>query len=264
MNRQERLEQLASLVIDRGSITVEEIVEELGVSSATVRRDLDAIAAQQLVVRTRGGAKTNTSSGELPIRYRRGVQSNEKLAIARKAAEYAQPGSVLGFNGGTTTTLTAHEVALRAGAEEAFAEDNLTIVTNAINIANDLAIRPNMRVVITGGIVRARSYELSGPLANLILPHLSIDTLFLGINALDPEFGIYADHEGEAFINAALAQASRQVIVVAEAHKIGATAFAKISPLSDIGTVITGRCADSAVLDALRERNINVVIVEDE
>lgn len=263
MNRQERLEQLASLVIDRGSITVEELVDELGVSSATVRRDLDAIAAQQLVVRTRGGAKSNTSSGELPIRYRQGVQSNEKQAIAHAAAQLIKPGQVVGFNGGTTTTLTAHEVALRVSAENTFADEHLTVVTNAVNIANDLAIRPHMRVVITGGIVRARSYELSGPLANLILPHLSIDTLFLGINALDVDSGIYADHEGEAFINAALAAAARRVVVVAQAAKIGATAFAKICPLSDIHTVITGSSVDPVAVEKLREHNVDVIIVQE-
>lgn len=260
MNRQDRLSALAHLVMERGTLRVEDAVEELGVSPATVRRDLDTLANQQLIVRTRGGASANPSSGELPLRYRSGAQSDAKLAIARSAAAMVVPGDVIGFNGGTTTTLTAHEVGLRVSAEEDFENDGITLVTNAINIANDLAIRPGVRVVVTGGVVRARSYELTGPLSSLILPHISVDTLFLGINALDLTHGLYTDHEGEAQVNAALASAARRVVVVADSGKIGQSAFAKIAPLAAVSAVVTdtGICDEHA--HALREHGIEVVI----
>lgn len=259
MNRQERLSHLADLVVERGSLRVEEAVDELGVSSATVRRDLDALADQQLIVRTRGGAVANASTGELPLRYRAVTQPEQKAAIAQAAANLVNPGEVIGFNGGTTTTLAAFEIGVRVSGEDEFADDGITLVTNAINIANDLIVRPRIRVVVTGGVVRARSYELIGPLSDLILPNISLDTLFLGINGLDFSTGIYANHEGEAAVNAALVASATRVVVLADSTKLGHTAFARIAPLASVSTVITDMDANPAHVRSLQAQNIEVI-----
>ncbi len=262
MNRQERLSQLVDLVLDRGSVRVEDIVERLKVSPATARRDLDTLAQQQLIVRTHGGATAHTSTGELPLRYRAVSMSKEKSAIAQAAASLVEPGEVIGFNGGTTTTLAAQEVGVRVSASDAFIDNGITLVTNSVNIANDLAIRPRVRVVVTGGVVRARSYELIGPLSSLILPNISVNTLFLGINGLDLASGIYANHEGEAEVNAALAESAQRVIVLADSSKLGATAFARIAPLSAVSTVITDKDAIPSHIRALKAQGITVIQTE--
>lgn len=262
MNRQDRLSQLVDLVIERGSIRVEDAIEVLNVSAATVRRDLDTLAEQQLIVRTRGGATTNASTGELPLRYRAVNCTNEKTAIAAVAARLVKPGEVIGFNGGTTTTLAAYEIGVRISAEDEFAEDGITLVTNSINIANDLIVRPRVRVVVTGGVARARSYELIGPLASLILPHISVDTLFLGVNGVDYDSGIYANHEGEAEVNAALAKAAKKVVVLTDSTKLGRTAFARIAPLSVVSTIITDSGITEAQLQKLEAKGIEVIVAK--
>ena len=89
----------------------------------------------------------------------------------------------------------------------------ITLVTNAVNIASEMAVRQCVRVVVTGGIARARSFELTGPLAGLILPSISVGTLFLGVEGLD-EKGTYAQHDGEAAVNAALVEAAQRVVIV--------------------------------------------------
>lgn len=259
MNRQERLAALVELVVDRGSVRVEDVVTELNVSAATVRRDLDTLAEQQLITRTRGGASANTSTGELPLRYRAVTRPRQKANIANAAAQLVAPGEVIGFNGGTTTTLAAYEIGVRVSAEDEFEDDGITLVTNAINIANDLIVRPRVRVVVTGGVVRQRSYELIGPLSSLILPSISVDTLFLGINGLDLATGIYANHDGEAEVNAALVGAAERVIVLADSSKLGHTAFARIAPLSSVTTVITDRDVNPAHLRALIAQGIEVI-----
>ena len=170
MTRQERLSRLVEFVVEHGSVHVDQIFAALGISAATARRDLDTLADQQLIIRTRGGALANATTSEVPLRSRRAKQWREKSAIAARAAALVRPGEIVGFNGGTTTTATAYELGVRVAADPAFSAEPITVVTNAVNIANDLTLRPQVRVVVTGGVARARSYELVGPLASAILP----------------------------------------------------------------------------------------------
>lgn len=260
MEREDRLSRLVDYIVENGSIHVEQVMERFGVSPATARRDLDALADQQLVSRTRGGAMVNSTSGDLPLRYRTVRQASAKNAIARTVADLVQPGQVIAFNGGTTATVAAFEVGVRAAAEEQFRATVTTVVTNAVNIANDLIVRPQLRIVVTGGVARGRSYELIGPLTSLILPQISVDTLFLGVSAIDLDRGFFTHHEGEAAVNAALVAAARRTLVVADSGKFAATAFARICGLADVEGVITDDGVDEEARARLTERGLEVVI----
>ncbi|GAB2453671.1 DeoR/GlpR family DNA-binding transcription regulator [Xylanimonas ulmi] len=260
MDRDERLSQIADAVTADGSMSVEQVIERFGVSAATARRDLDALAGQQLVTRTRGGAVANATSGDLPLRYKAAIASGAKHAIAAYAAGLVRPGAIVAFNGGTTTTLVARHLAIRSSAEDAFGVAGLTVVTNAVNIANDLIVRPRIRVMVTGGVARTRSYELVGPLAMSTLPRVHVDTLFLGVSAVDPARGLYADHEGEAEVNDALRRMAEATYVVADGSKLRATAFALICGLDDVTAVITDDGADPHDVAALRARGVEVVL----
>jgi len=238
VDREDRLSHLVDYIIAQGTVHVEEVMEKFAVSGPTARRDLDALAEQQLVERTRGGARSNPTSADLPLRLRTSRRWHEKSAIARKVASLVEPGSVIAFNGGTTTTAAAYEVGVRAAADQSFAGAETTVVTNAVNIANDLIVRPQLRIVVVGGVARARSYELIGPLTGLILPEITIDTLFLGVTAVDTSRGLFTTHEGEASVNAALVAAARRTVVLADATKFATTAFARICPLDAVDAVI--------------------------
>lgn len=260
MDRQQRLAALMELVVDGGSIRVEDVMERFDVSAATARRDLDSLADQQLLVRTRGGGRANPATGALPQRYRAVVKPAQKAAIAQAACQLVHPGEVIGCNGGTTTTLAAYEIGVWISAREEFAQQGITVVTNAVNIATDLVVRPRVRVVVTGGVVRPRSYELIGPLSELVLPAIKIDTLWLGVNGVDAQGGIYANHDGEASVNAALARAANRVVVLADASKLGRTAFAKITELDAVDCLITDDDADRELLKRLERRGIEVIV----
>lgn len=260
MQRQERLALLADYILEQGSVQVDQVCEHFGTSAATVRRDLDALAAQQLVVRTRGGAMVNKSSADLPLRYRSVRRGAQKNAIAVAAAAMVRPGEVIAFNGGTTTTMAAYEVGIRAAAADNFQQDPTTVVTNAVNIANDLVVRPQLRVVVTGGVARARSYELVGPLSALILPQINIDTLFLGVTAIDLGHGIYTHHEGEAAVNAELIRAARRTVVLADSSKFNATSFARIADLGEVSLILTDSDVPREVQSQLSERGIECVL----
>jgi DeoR family transcriptional regulator of aga operon len=260
VDREDRLSRLVDYIIDQGAVRIEDVMAEFAVSGPTARRDLDALAAQQLVERTRGGARANPTTGDVPLRYRTSRRSHEKNAIARTVASLVVPGSVIAFNGGTTTTAAAYEVGVRAAAEPAFAATETTVVTNAVNIANDLVVRPQLRIVVLGGVARARSYELTGPLTGLILPEISIDTLFLGVTAVDLEKGLYTPDEGEASVNAALVAAARRTVVVADSTKFRTTAFARICGLDDVDALLTDDGLTDADATALERAGVDVII----
>ena len=139
-----------------------------------------------------------------------------------------RPGQVVGLNGGTTTTEVARALATRADLSSGAAAPAVTVVTNALNIATELAVRQHIKIVTTGGVARPQSYELTGPLATGVLEQVTLDVAILGVDGIDAVAGATAHHEGEASINRLMARQARQVIIVADSSKVGRRAFARI------------------------------------
>ncbi len=101
------------------------------------------------------------------------------------------------------------------------------MVTNALNIDAELAVRQNIKIVVTGGVARPQSYELTGPLATGVLEQVALDVVILGVDGIDAEAGATAHHEGEASINRMMTQRAHRVIVAADSSKAGRRAFAR-------------------------------------
>jgi DeoR family transcriptional regulator of aga operon len=126
-----------------------------------------------------------------------------------------------------------------------------------MNIANELVVRPHIKIVVTGGVTRGQSYELIGPYATLVLAELALDWAILGVDGLDPQAGATAHHEGEASINHLMA--TKQVMVVADHSKLGQRAFARVCGVDEIDVIVTDRDADPAALALFADRNISIV-----
>jgi DeoR family transcriptional regulator of aga operon len=247
VSRYSRWNQLLELLAAEGQLQVEHAAHVLGVSTATIRRDFDDLASQQMLARIRGGAVAQGVTYDLPLRYRSERHPSEKQRIAVVAAALIQPGQVVGLNGGTTTTEVARALAIRSDLSTAAGVPALTVVTNALNIAAELAVRQHIKIVVTGGVARPQSYELTGPLATGVLERVSIDVAILGVDAIDPAAGAMAQHEGEASINQLMASQAGQVVVVADSSKIGRRAFARICAAGDVDVLVTdARMADEA------------------
>ena len=228
MNRQARLNALLELLGSRGGVEVREAAAELHVSPATVRRDLDALAEQQLLLRTRGGAVPTHVNYALPIPYRQGARPRHRTAVARRAAAMIEPGAVVGLSGGTTTTEIARHLARRPEFGDPAADPALVLVTNALNIAHELAVRPQIRTVVTGGVAHARSFELSGTFAETVLAQLTLDIAFIGAEGVSVAAGASVRSEEEAAVNALMARQARRAWVVADSAKLGTRHFARI------------------------------------
>ncbi|MFC1415216.1 DeoR/GlpR family DNA-binding transcription regulator [Streptacidiphilus cavernicola] len=265
MKKHERLTAILELLAQDDVVDVDDAAKRLGVSAATIRRDLDQLAEQHLLTRTHGGAVSSNSSFDLPLRFKSGRQASEKERIGRAAAALVEPGFVVGINGGTTNTEVARALAARADSLAAEGKGSsagpvpLTVVTNSLNIAYELTVRPHVKLVVTGGVARSRSYELTGPLASGVLEQLTFDVAIIGVDAVDPVLGATAHHEGEAMTNQLMAGRARRVVVVADSTKLGRHAFARIWPTARIDVLVTDAAADPALTERFTALGVQVV-----
>jgi DeoR family transcriptional regulator of aga operon len=248
MEKTERLNAILDLIAADGHVQVEDIVKELKISPATARRDLDSLAAQRLLTRTRGGATMESVAYDLPTRYNRDDHTAQKQAIAQAASALVPKGAVIGLCGGTTSTAIAQALGMRPDLMEPSNKPTLTVVTNAINIAVQLVVRPNIRIMVTGGVVNPRSYELVGPYTDVILQRVALDLAFVGVNGLDPEVGPTVSDEGEAAVNALMARRASDTYVVADSSKIGLRSFATMT-----GYVFSNLITDSGITAAQKK-----------
>lgn len=258
MTQQQRLNVVLELVSERGNVSIAEVSEALGVSTATVRRDLNTLGEQRLVTRTHGGASALGSGYELPLQYKIARQAEAKVAIARAVADLISPGESVGLNGGTTTS----EVARMLGRSERFRSDapGVTIVTNALNIAYEMSVREHVKIVVTGGVPRRQSYELVGPLVASSLRDFTIDTAVLGVDGLSAAFGATTMHEGEAEASREIAAVSRRLIVAADATKLGRSTFARICPLPRIDVLVTDRAVPQELALEFASAGVEVIV----
>jgi DeoR family transcriptional regulator of aga operon len=254
MRQDVRLGLILQRLNETGSVGVTDLAGELGVSEASVRRDLHRLEQQHLLTRTHGGAVASGVLYELPMRYRGGQHHEAKRAIAAAAVAMVTPETQsVGLNGGTTTTEVARALTGRPG---------LRVVTNALNIASELAVRSTIELVVCGGSARPESYELVGPLAEQTLAHLNLDLAFIGVDGISPAAGLTTHHEVEAQTNRALARTAERVVVVADSSKIGRRGFAKIGDLAMAADLITDTSAPDDAVESLRGAGIAVHLVE--
>lgn len=248
-----RRERLLDELLRHGTVGVSALSDDLQVSEATIRRDLEALEREGLLRRTHGGAiLLDAATQELSVRQKATLLSEEKRRIGAAAAALLEDGDTIALSGGTTTLQVARSI--RHGT-------NLTVVTNAVNVVLELAKRPGITVVSTGGRLRPNTLELVGPLAEQTLREIFVDKAIIGVNGLTPEEGLTTHDELEAVISRIMIRAARRVIVVADHTKLRRVAFARMGEIDQAQTLITDAAADPEALAALRRAGVEVVAV---
>jgi DeoR/GlpR family transcriptional regulator of sugar metabolism len=232
MLARQRQELILTAVRTTGGAKVSELVERLGVSDMTVRRDIEALAGRGLVTRVHGGAITAGSSVDEPgFVAKSGLHTAAKQAIAAAAAALVEPGASVALSAGTTT---------HAVASTLLGTPRLTVVTNSLRVAEVLhdASRDDVTVVLTGG-ERTPSDALVGPVAVAALRRLHVDWLLMGVHGMDAEAGFTTPNLVEAETNRALVRSARQVAVVADSSKWGVVGLSTIATLDEVDVVVT-------------------------
>jgi DeoR/GlpR family transcriptional regulator of sugar metabolism len=251
--RQDRILEQVAL---HGAARVSELVELLGVSDMTVRRDIDVLAGRGLVDRVHGGvtAASGRSADEPGFVAKSTLQRDEKVAIAREAVRLVEPGAAVALSAGTTT----YEVARQLRHVE-----RLTVVTNSIPVAQLLhEDQPgDMTVILTGGI-RTPSDALVGPVAVGALQGLHVDWLFMGVHGIDLRAGLTTPNLVEGDTDRALIACARQVVVTADSTKWGVVGLTTIAGLDEVDVLVTDTGLPPGARDVLSERVDRVVVAE--
>ncbi|HLT59464.1 MAG TPA: DeoR/GlpR family DNA-binding transcription regulator [Limnochordales bacterium] len=251
MMKEQRQQRILSELAQRGAVSVVDAARLLGVSEATIRRDLDELARQGKLRRTHGGAVALEHHEELPFNLKAISFAAEKRRIGAAAAALIQPGQVIGCTGGTTVAHVAK--ALRG--------KRVVVVTNAINIAVELAASEETEVIVSGGSLRSRSLEMVGHVAERTFRELYVDVAIMGVDGISLEHGLTTYHLSEAHTNRVLIEQAREVWVVADHSKVDKVTPAFIGPLSLVRRFITDTEAPAAFLEELRLRGIEVISV---
>jgi len=247
MLARQRQELILDQVRTTGGVRVGDLVESLGVSDMTVRRDIEALTRRGLVARVHGGATAVAArSAEEPgFAAKSSLRTAQKAAIARAAAALVEPGASVAVSGGTTTYAVACE--LRAVPD-------LTVVTNSVPVA-DLLHREggSQSVVLTGG-ERTPSDALVGPVAVAALRMLHVDWLFLGVHGVDDRAGFTTPNLVEAETNRALIASARRVVVTADSSKWGVVGLSSIARLHEVDVLVTDDGLDPEAARLLRSK----------
>jgi DeoR/GlpR family transcriptional regulator of sugar metabolism len=250
----QRRATILGLVEDSGAVRVSELVDQLGVSDMTVRRDIEQLATEGLVERVHGGALAmgRRSSEEPGFTAKSALMQAQKHAIAQTAAQLVEPGAAIGISAGTTTFEFARAVRH---------VPDLTVVTNSVPVAQLLheSGTPGQTVVLTGG-VRTPSDALVGPVAVAALRMLHVDRLFLGVHGMDARAGLTTPNLVEAETNQALVDTARQICVLADHTKWGTVGLSTIIPLSAVDLLVTDPGLSPRARKAVTDAGVEMVL----
>lgn len=250
---EERRRAILEILKRDGRVLVTELSRHFRTSQVTIRKDLEVLQKQRHLQRTHGGALI-AREGVLEdptLHEKERLHRTEKLQIAAAAASMVKEGQVVILDSGTTTTAIAR--ALRSF-------HNLTIVTNAVNIAAELA-GSVLEVILTGGTLRKNSFSLVGPMAEETLRRLNADILFLGVDGFDVDHGLSTPNLLEAKVNRVMIEIARRTVAVCDSSKFGRRSLSLIAPTSAMHQVITDRGIPRSVASALRKAGIEVTLI---
>ena len=250
---EERRQHILSIVRQEGRVLVSEISETLAISRITIRKDLDYLESKGQVQRTHGGALAPQRGALLDpsLEEKEHQQFKEKRRIAEAAIALVKEEQCVLLDSGTTATAIAR--ALRQFSR-------LTVVTNAVNIAAELA-DTNFDVILTGGTLRRNSFSLVGPLAEDVLKEIHADILFLGVDGFDAKIGLTTPNFLESRVNRSMIKAARKVVAVCDSTKFSRRSLAIIAPPSAVHVVITDSQLQKEDQELLRSAGIEVVLV---
>jgi DeoR family transcriptional regulator, aga operon transcriptional repressor len=253
MLSEERRREILEILQSDGRVLVGDLSKRFKTSLITIRKDLEFLHHHGMLERTHGGALPLRTGAlnDRTLQEKERLHRQEKMRIAVAAVKMIRSGQVVILDSGTTTTAIA-----RACRDFR----SLTIITNATNIAGELAGTP-VDVILTGGVLRKNSFSLVGPLAEESLRKLNADLLFLAVDGFDVRYGLTTPNLLEARVNRAMAEAARRTVVVCDSSKFGRRSLSLIMPTSAVHETITDRGMSRHDLKALREAKVEVTLV---
>lgn len=255
MLAEERRQKVREIIEEKGRITVEDIVTQFKISAVTARSDLDVLAKRREIMRSHGGAVRQLNAVvDYPLRFKESIHHAEKVRIGQAAVQLIRPNHNIILDSGTTTVQIARHI-------KSARIHPLTVITNALNVAYELAETEGVTLVVIGGILRPASSSMVGPQAERMLQDLHADHLFLGVDGLHPDVGYCTPDILEAQLNALMIRISNEVTVVADASKFGRRSLSLIGTMERARRIITDKSVSPEIADTVRAKGVEVVVV---
>lgn len=256
MLTEERRGAIVSLVKDLGKVQVKDLSRRFKTSEVTIRTDLKELHQRGLVYKSHGGAVmpdmvSGNSEPSLNEKFSR--QTNEKSRIGEAAAALIKDGETIILDSGTTT----HEIAKRIKDRK-----DLTIITNGVNIATELAGHRSIQIILLGGILRHNALSVVGHFAEQMLAQLTADKLFIAADGCTLEYGISTPKFEESRINQAMVAIAREKYLVADSSKFGKNSLSRIVSLWEMNGVITDSNLPADYQEEIQSRGLNLILTD--
>ena len=249
----ERQRKIVDLVNERLSIRVSELSKIFSVTEETIRRDLEKLEKENLLVRSHGGAvSVEKDQTETSYLEREVTNAAEKKAIAVEAVRLIEPGDQLILDASTTAWYMAKELP----------DMDIIVLTNSIKVVIELSKKEHIKVISTGGLLSANSLSYVGPLAERSLSMYHVNKAFLSCKGVHLENGLSDSNESHALLKRKMMDIADETILMVDSSKFGARAFSQIAPLSRVNSIITDSNIDELTKNQLKEKDIKVAVVK--
>lgn len=247
----ERQQQIFRLVEEHGRVLVGELAARFDVSEQTIRKDLLALEQERRLVRTHGGAiAVERARPELAFDVRRRFEAEAKQRIAAVAADIIQDGETVAFDASTTALEVARRLRHRGGWRQ------LTVVTNGIRIAEELAGQEGITILLPGGRMRWEALSVVGPWGDGFFRRINVERAFVGAAGFTLHAGLTDATEEEAQIKRAMVASAQEVTGIVDHTKWGRAALATFCRTERISRLITDAPAPAGLADAVRRTGI--------
>lgn len=248
-----RQTKIRQLVETNGHVTVNELNLLLEVSEATIRRDLEDLDQSGWVRRTHGGAVRVTRAGkEQPILQRQGKYQTEKQLIGQRAAAMVKRGQTIFLGSGTTVFEVARNIRN---------VPDLTVITNALNVVNELAECDNVELIVIGGMFRQSELSMVGFIAEQDIREFRAHKVIIGMRGIDPQHGFTSDYLPEAVTDRTILSIAPRNIVVADHSKLGRVSTVFLAPITAAHVLITDQAAPPEIVSEMEDLGLEVQLV---
>lgn len=246
----ERQETIHGLIDERGKVTVAELSGRFAVSEATIRRDLEELDELGILRRIHGGAvRTERAVREPPMMQRTRTQQAEKSSIGQAAVQLIGNDETIFLGSGTTVLEIARHIPEHL---------HLTVITNSLPVVNELANRPQIEMIVIGGMLRQSELSMVGHTAEKDIAEFRADHVFMGMRAIDPARGFTNDFLPEVMTDRAILSIAPQVVVVADHTKFGRVSSVLLAPVTKASLILTDRATPGEIVAQLRELGVPV------
>lgn len=255
MLKEERQQAIIRELDRNGSVAVSELAEHFHVSRMTIRRDLLEIEKNSQLKRTHGGAVLPSKSpnySEPPTIKRMELLKDEKIRIAKAVAALIGEKEVIFLGSGTTTLYVAKEL---------YERNDITVLSNAITIINELSTNGKMPIIGIGGFLRREEQSMIGHFAERVIEDLRVEKVIVGMRGVHPRFGLTSEDPQELMTDRKILGISDNVIIVADHTKIGYVSTSRTAPITAAKTIITTTEAQADLVRAIREQGVEVIQV---